>query len=102
MSQQDKFVPTATPAKITDGLARGTYVAQVRAPDRDVEGLLLGVIYATAEEAPDDLGAWFEAWAERTFCFSITSRSLPVWVRLHPLTVEIDAPPQVTIALAKT
>ena len=108
--QLPKITATGVPQDIAAGLATGCYLGQVRhSPDRTSRG----VLYASAEAAPDDLGAYFEATyasGEQAgfFRFDVTTTSLPVWVRAAPVAAGFDddgspvpVEPVIVLALAK-
>ena len=86
MSQQPPFTAVATPADISAGLEPGRYLAQVRGHPLAIN---LVCEYATAEAAPTDGDAWFEAGPGDSFIFSAGPNCDPTWVRLSPGATEL-------------
>ena len=96
MTQQ----PTDSTQDITEGLAPGDYITQVRwFPIPQV-----AVIYATATAAPADPDVYFQCEAGRAFLFSVGAGIAPTWVRVAPWTLEGIAPDtlDVPVAIART
>ncbi len=79
MSQVPHFVATDTPADITDGLAPGCYVAQVRGYPG-----LAGVIYASAPMPPASNDDYFACARGDTFVFAVGAGVAPTWIRFDP------------------
>ena len=98
MAQIEPFIASDTPADISDGLAEGDYLAQVRG---EVDASAVVILYATAAAAPADSAGYFQANPGDAFRFSAGPGCPPTWVRIDPFTAATIPGIRVPVALAQ-
>jgi len=98
VSQQPHFRARAAAADISDGLAAGNYLAQVRgSPD----ATHFFVEYASAASAPTTAQDYFQAGIGESFVFEAGEDCPPTWVRVSPETLTFVADAEIAVAIAR-
>ena len=84
------------PVDLTDGLAAGTYVAQVRGQAHDV-----GVLYCTTSPAPTDDDDYFHATGGEFFSFTADLDVGPTWCKRFAVSGAFAGSTSVAVALVE-